>query len=299
MAPVQTSPSDGPTPLRAAANAILDSAKSSLAAAPAADATRAIHDFRVAMKRWRAFLRLVEPFISEEAVLLRREATLLTRNLGASRDAQAACDAFSDIVKAADSTEGFDDGARQAIEARLAKLRGTAESGALGSAALQRLSAAVARAETEMKDWPLDDIAFADLAAGLAGSYRRARRRRPQDFSKASDADLHEFRKAVVILRYQVDIVAPLWPRMWRTFASELQRLRTQLGKSNDLTVLSTLAEPRAPLSRWKKHIAARVATRRQQHAQRAQRIAGRVFSESPRAFRRRLLELWNAAQPS
>lgn len=327
MEPVQT-PSNGPTPLRAAATAILDSAKSTLAAAPTTEATRTIHEFRVAMKRWRAFLRLVEPFAGDEARALRREASLLTRDLGASRDAQAACDAFADIVKAAAKeerrrtrngthngaktgakaaattvvkktarTEPLSDTVRKAIDGKLATLRGEAESSALGRAAQERLTDAMMRAQQQVAQWPLDAVAFADLAAGLARSYRRARRRRPEDWSQATDEELHELRKAVVTLRYQADIVAPLWPKMWKTFTSELQRLRSQLGQANDLAVLGTFAEPRAPLSRWRKHIAGRAAARRGRHAERAQRIAGRVFSETPRAFRRRLLALWQAAQ--
>ena len=61
------------------------------------------------------------------------------------------------------------------------------------------------------------------------------RRRQPDDWSQATDEDLHELRKAVVALRYQIEFVEDLWPRMLRIFASELQRLRSQLGKANDL----------------------------------------------------------------
>lgn len=302
MEPVQTTPSDGPNPLRAAANAILDSARSTLAAAPAAEVTRTIHDFRVAMKRWRAFLRLVEPFVGDEARALRHEAALLTRGLGASRDAQAAHDAFADIVKAAAKNgrpgNGLGDTARKAIAGKLASLRGAAEERALDKAAQQRLTEAIARAQAQTAQWPLETVAFADLAAGLSRSYRRARRRRPDDWTKASDEELHELRKAVVALRYQVEIVKPLWPKMWRTFAAELQRLRAQLGKANDLAVLGGFIRARSPLSRWRKQIAGHAAARRDRHTERAQRIAGRVFSETPRAFRRRLLALWEAQTP-
>lgn len=317
MEPALTTPSNGPTPLRAAANAILDSAKSTLAAAPAAEATRTIHEFRVAMKRWRAFLRLVEPFVGEEARALRHEVSLLTRDLGASRDAQAACDAFADIVKAAAKAEkrqnrngikngvrtadttppGFADRTRRTIDNKLTTLRGAAESNALDRAAQKRLTDAIARAEATAAKWPLETVDFTGIAERLTRSYRRARRRQPERWSEATDEDLHELRKAVVALRYQIEFVEDLWPRMLRVFASELQRLRTQLGKANDLAVLKGFVAPNAPLARWRKPISSHAAARRDRHAERAQRIAGRVFSETPRAFRRRLVVLWGAAQ--
>src|SRR5206468_12128294 len=55
-----------------------------------------IHHFRRGMKRWRAFLRLLEPALGEEALRLRHEARDLARTLAGARDAQAALDALGD-----------------------------------------------------------------------------------------------------------------------------------------------------------------------------------------------------------
>jgi CHAD domain-containing protein len=268
-----------------------------LAEATVAQPTRTIHDFRVAMKRWRALLRLVEPFVGEDARLLRREATLLTRDLSSSRDAQAALDALTDIAKTRQGFEDLADDVREAAASKLSDLRGKTEAAAFDDAILKRLKTALVRADTQARTWPLEAIAFADIAAGLARSYRRARRRRPASWHDADNEALHEMRKAVVTLRYQVEIVAPLWPRFWKVFASELQKLRTQLGRSNDLAVLETFLRPRQPLARWRKSLAPRIAPRAQRHRRQAEKIAGRVLAETPRAFRRRLIALWEAEQ--
>jgi CHAD domain-containing protein len=284
-----------PAPLRAAVDTILLEARSVLDGAAHAGVTRTIHDFRVAIKRWRAVLRLIEPFVGDEARLLRREATLLTRNLSSSRDVQAALDALRDIVK---SQAGLDDLApdiREAATGKLSELRGQTEAGTFDEALLRKLDAAVTRATVQAHSWPLEAIAFADIAAGLARSYRRARRRRPASWHDASDEALHDMRKAVVTLRYQIEIVAPLWPRFWKVFSSELQKLRTQLGKGNDLAVLEDLLRPRRPLARWRKHLSPRIPSRAQRHRRQAERIAGRALAETPRAFRRRLMALWQA----
>src|SRR5262249_48252916 len=50
----------------------------------------AVHEYRKAMKRWRAFLRLTIPFIGEEGERLRVEARDLARELAGARDAQSA-----------------------------------------------------------------------------------------------------------------------------------------------------------------------------------------------------------------
>ena len=278
------------------------------------------------MKRWRAFLRLIEPFAGDEARALRREASLLTRDLGASRDAQAACDAFADIAKAA---------ARQ--EAKNGAGKNGGKSGAKNEATVGTRAAAALRLQRQ--DAP-DHRQQARDVARRGGKHRarpsraeaadgshvaRARRRRKNGRSKPSPFPILRSASLGPIAarggggpmtgaRRRTRICTncarrwsrcatrssssrTLWPRMLRIFASELQRLRSQLGKANDLAVLRGFVEPHAPLSRWRKPISSHAATRRDRHTERAERIAGRVFSETPRAFRRRLVALWQAAQ--
>src|SRR5436190_21565818 len=62
------------------------------------DAT-AVHDYRKAMKRWRALLRLLEPFLGDESRRLRISARNSARELSGARDAQAAIEALEDIAE--------------------------------------------------------------------------------------------------------------------------------------------------------------------------------------------------------
>src|SRR5882757_1188316 len=59
----------------------------------------AVHDYRKAMKRWRAMLRLLEPFLGEDGRRLRIKARELARELAGARDVQAVLDALADIEK--------------------------------------------------------------------------------------------------------------------------------------------------------------------------------------------------------
>ena len=57
-----------------------------------------MHDFRRAIKQWRALMRLLEPFIPD-ADRLRQEARDLARSLTRARDGQSALNAFDDLLK--------------------------------------------------------------------------------------------------------------------------------------------------------------------------------------------------------
>jgi len=82
--------------LTAAARDILAEALAALDDPEKSDAV-AVHDYRKAMKRWRALLRLVGPFIGTEGERLRVEARDLARELAGARDAQSALDALNDL----------------------------------------------------------------------------------------------------------------------------------------------------------------------------------------------------------
>ena len=104
---------------------------------------------------------------------------------------------------------------------------------------------------------------------------------------------MHELRQRVVDHRYQIDLVEPLWPRHSRMWTDEAERLRDRLGKCQDLEVLERLMGPHQPLARWRSRLAAACEERKHKLAQRAERIAARLFAERPKAFRRRLEALW------
>jgi CHAD domain-containing protein len=82
--------------LRQTADEILAEVRVALEGLNAEKPSGAVHDYRVAFKRWRALLRLLHGQIGDEAVALRREARLLSRTFDRSRDVQAALDALSD-----------------------------------------------------------------------------------------------------------------------------------------------------------------------------------------------------------
>src|SRR5437899_12411940 len=78
--------------LRGVARDILTEARAAIEDPAKSDAER-VHDFRRTMKRWRGLLRLLEPFVGQEAKRLRDEPRDLARMLSGARDGQSAPDA--------------------------------------------------------------------------------------------------------------------------------------------------------------------------------------------------------------
>jgi hypothetical protein len=97
----------------------------------------------------------------------------------------------------------------------------------------------------------------------------------------------------VVEHRYQMELIEPAWPRMGKLWVEEAQRLRTRLGKFQDLAVLTLKTGPHQPLAPWRSKLTPLIAHRQHDHAMAAKRISTRIFAESPKAFRRRLEALW------
>jgi CHAD domain-containing protein len=279
--------------LRAVARDILAEALAAIDG-PAKPDAEAVHDFRRAMKRWRALLRLLGPYLSGDGRRLRDEARDLARGLGGARDAQSALDALADLEK--HDGLGLSPRSLAGIRARLEAVRGTAET-TLDAGMRSRLRAALDRAGAAVDDWPVDGIAFEDIADRLARGYRTARRAVPADWAAATSEELHELRKRVVTHRYQMDLVAPLWRRFSRMWTGECQRLRERLGQHQDLDLLAGLTAPHQPLARWRSRLATAIAERQAEHAAGAARVAARLFVEKPKALRQKLAAMWSVGR--
>jgi CHAD domain-containing protein len=275
--------------LRAVARNVLSEARAVLDDKDATDAV-AVHDLRKAMKRWRALLRLVEPFLGDGAQGLRAQARDLARELSGARDAQSAIDALDDL---ADSDGTLSPRTMASIRGRLDAIRLAAEALSINQADRERLRTALDAAGVSVAAWDLEELTFADLARELAKTYERLREDAPKDWSRAEPDTLHELRTVVVAHRYQMELVEPLWPKFGRLWVAEAQRLRDRLGVFQDLSVLKGFTVPHGTLAPWRSRLTPPILVRQEKHAKAAQRIANHLLAEKPKAFRRRLEALW------
>src|ERR1700752_2172018 len=195
--------------LGAVARDILSEARTVLDDTERPDAT-AGHDLRKAMKRWRSLLRLVEPFLGDDARQLRAEARDQARGLSGARDAQSAIEALNDL---AESEGKLSPRTIASIRGRLDAIRLSAEAATINEDVRVRLGAAFEGAGGTVGGWDLENLTFADLARELARTYERLREDAPKDWSKAEPDTLHELRTIGVAHRYQMELVEPLWPK--------------------------------------------------------------------------------------
>ena len=280
--------------LKAVARDILSEARTALDDHTKSDAV-AVHDYRKAMKRWRALLRLLEPFLGEDGRKLRTQARDFARELSGARDAQSAIDALDDLIQDQTDLSGR---TIASIRARLEGLRQNAEAKSLTQAMRARLIVALDEAATTTGSWPLDRLTFAELAGRLAQTYRRLRGDAPSgDWRLVESEMLHDLRRRVVAHRYQMELVEPLWPKFGRVWVAEAQRLRERLGAHQDLSMLLGFTAPRQILAPWRSRLTPLIEARQAAHAKASARIAGRLLAEKPRAFRSRIEALWKAGQ--
>ena len=279
--------------LAAAARSIIADARRPLTNPEISDA-EAVHDVRKALKRWRALMRLLARPLGEPADEMRAEARELMRALAGARDLQSALDAANDLRK---GEMPFSDTSLETIRRRLTEMRDAAEATSFTKDMRDRLSHYLDYATLSLERWPLDAIDFGTVTDGLTATYRRARQLLPENWPEAEAEHLHDLRRRVVEHRHQMDLIEPLWPRLGKVWGEEAQRLRNQLGACQDLAVLTNFTGPHQPLAPWRSRLKPVIEARRTAHLKTAARLAGRLFAEKPKAFRRRIAALWSARQ--
>lgn len=276
--------------LAAAARSIIADARRALTD-PDLTEPEAVHEVRKALKSWRALLRLLARPLGEQTDQMRAEARELMRALAGARDAQSALDALADLRK---TDVPFSPKSMETIEQRLTKIRDAAEQTSFTKAMRDRLSRYLDYATLSLDRWPLKAIDFATVANALTSTYRRARQLLPDSWPNAEPEHLHDLRRRVVEHRHQMDLIEHLWPRLGQVWAQEAQRLRNRLGACQDLAVLGNFTAPHQPLAPWRSRLAPVIEARRASHLKTAARLAGRLFAEKPKAFRRRIGALWS-----
>jgi len=277
--------------LAAAARSVIADGRRALSDPELSD-PEAVHEVRKALKRWRALMRLLARPLGEQADQMRTEARELMRAIASARDAQSALDALADLRKA---DLPFSPTSVETIRGRLTEMRDAAGATSFTKTLRDRLSRYLDYATLSLERWPLKAIDFEAVTDGLTSTYRRARQLVPDSWTDAEAEHLHDLRRRVVEHRHQMDLIEPLWPRLGKVWAEEAQRLRNRLGACQDLAVLTNFTAPHQPLAPWRSRLSPLVEARRQAHLTAAERLAGRLFAEKPKAFRRRIAALWSA----
>jgi CYTH domain-containing protein/CHAD domain-containing protein len=263
-------------------------------AGDADDVERAVHDVRKRCKESRGAGRLVRPRLGHEA----RRFDALVRDaaghLSEFRDAHALLATFDALLVATG-----DDGLLHTVRDRQAAVAEEASAAIAGGD--ERIGAArdlLAEASTCVERWDVG-TGFEVVGDGLVATYRSGRRRLRDAESDPTDEDMHEWRKAVKYLWYQLRLLRDAAPSVVGPAVDVLDALGEALGEDHDLAVL--VARLDAEPERFGDTAAvdhARLLARSQQDLLRARafRAGATVFAESPKSFGHRIRRLWQIA---
>jgi CHAD domain-containing protein len=189
-----------------------------------------VHEVRKSLKKIRAVLRLVRPVIGEKCY--RRENTCFrdaARPLTEVRDARILIDTLDKLVEHFQehiSGRSFAD-LRKALQINLRAVR---------KRVLDEQNAFVAVAETvsqareRVKGWTDVTDKWSSVGRGLQDTCRQARAAFRDAAADPSVATLHVWRKQVKYLRYQLEVLRPLWPERIEELAAEADRMGRLAG---------------------------------------------------------------------
>jgi hypothetical protein len=150
--------------------------------------------------------------------------------------------------------------------------------------------------------WPINNDGFSALRPGLKRVYKRGRTAFELARVERTTENLHEWRKQVKYLWYQVCVLNPMWPKPLDILADELSKLADYLSEDHDLALLSRTAIEQAPAlgdpAEVEKLILL-IDQRRILLQTKAVVLGVRIYAEKPKAFVNRMHAYWQAWRPA
>lgn len=104
---------------------------------------------------------------------------------------------------------------------------------------LKDLSQQFIQGRTRIPNLPIHTNSFEALSGGLERMYRQGRKYLRKSRKNPDLHLLHDMRKRMKYLWYQVEILKPLYPGLLKAFASSLESLSEKLGTYHDIALLA------------------------------------------------------------
>ena len=255
----------------------------------------AIHTARKELKKARATLRLLRDSMSD-AAYHRENAALrdAARPLGPIRDGKALLDALADLV------EHFDAAAKcvpvNGLKRSLRRDRADARRRIFKRAqALRQQRAALRTSGARADKWRVGHRGWDVIGSGLKRTYGKGRRAARASKTNCTVENLHEWRKQAKYLRYQLEILRPLWPGLIGELVDQVHQLTDYLGDDHDLAVLRDKAMGnRGPDSTGPSALIELIDRRRAELRDQAFVLGRLIYEEQPKVFAARFEKYWD-----
>lgn len=264
--------------------------------ASAEDIEKAVHDVRKRCKETRGLAELIRPALGPAFRSFNGLVRHAASELSSIRDAHAVLDTF-DRLRAAQPA--LDDPSLDRVRAHQVEVAAAAtRSVAGGDDRLENARTLLRAARSEIDDWTIPS-GFGPLGAGLRRTYDRGAKQHATLRRRASDAQVHEWRKETKRLWYQLRLLRQASPSVLDPMIERLHALGDALGDDHDLAVLVDLLEA-DPASFGGDDVVerARALARAQQDQLRsgAVRLGATIYAESGKQFVRRVNRYWDTS---
>lgn len=280
---------------------LLDGAMDDLQPSDDAGIDLGVHATRKKVKRIRAVLRLVRGSIGP--TIYRTEDVSLrdtTRTISDMRDAAVLIETLDRVCgQHADAIDPDTlEHTRTWLMARYDRIR-IAAGPQVRTEAVRDLD----EIRTRFAAYPMQELITDDFDAvvpGLRRTYRRGRRDHRRSMADPTVHELHEWRKAVKYLRYQMETLETIEPDRIGAIARDLDELGELLGDDHDLAVLADAvrSDPASIPDGAVGHvILPLIEVDRSRLHQQALRIGHTRFAERSRDFEARIAGYWGEAR--
>jgi CHAD domain-containing protein len=146
-----------------------------------------------------------------------------------------------------------------------------------------------------IRAWPLDDLRCKQMRKSVQMTYKRGRNALKAAIEKTSTKNLHTFRKRAKELWYQLRILQPLAPAVFKELNDELKTIGQYLGQIHDLAfVAERVASMGSARKQGDRILNALIDSREQELERTAIALGERFYAESPRQFARRLSQYFS-----
>jgi CHAD domain-containing protein len=155
----------------------------------------------------------------------------------------------------------------------------------------ERLCRTLAR----IQEWPLDDLDCKRLRENVQITYKRGRQALKKAIKKTNTKNLHTFRKRAKELWYQLRLLRPLAPRVFRELNDELKTIGKYLGQVHDLAFVAQRLSSIGPARKQGQRILnALIAARANELEFTAITLGERFYAERPRQFAHRIAQYFS-----
>jgi len=134
---------------------------------------------------------------------------------------------------------------------------------------------------------------WAKIEARLEKSYREGRAACRAASMESAPEHLHEWRKQVKNLWYQLEFLCPHWPAKTKKLTRDLEKLGEQLGDDHDLLLLKQFAAKQGGDTKEAARLGQLIDERRTQYTQGILQLGTEVFAPKPKELCTQLKRDW------